>query len=280
MPLINNKPITILPLRELKEIYPQLPSRQRYENECFFVTSGYVIRKYNFNPVRINKNDFHLTLSGGITGIQEYSDAPEGYYCAFENDFLDRVYLKNTLGKELAFINSFMSRYPLRTTAETAGRIEHNFREMAGLIDEYQPDYCLIHAYLAACIYEIKRIMIRSHLNPYPMKAFLITKQYYDLLAHFIKEEQSVEFYAGTLNVTSNHLNKSVKSVTGKTAIGLLNEMRLLEAKMQLRQTGKTIGEIAFNLGFEDQSYFTRFFKKHTGCSPLTYRKLDNHQND
>jgi AraC-like DNA-binding protein len=75
------------------------------------------------------------------------------------------------------------------------------------------------------------------------------------------------------LGISPNHLNKSVKAVTGRTAIIILNEMNLQEAKMQLKYTNLSIGEIAFRLGFKDLSYFSRFFKKATGLSPLEYRK-------
>jgi AraC-like DNA-binding protein len=117
--------------------------------------------------------------------------------------------------------------------------------------------------------------MKESSLDFYPAKAFSITKKYSDLLVSHIEQEQSIEFYAETLKITPNHLNKSVKSVTGKTAIRLLNEMRLIEAKLRLKHTGLSISEIAYQLGFEDQSYFSRFFRKATGDSPVKFRKKD-----
>jgi AraC-like DNA-binding protein len=88
-----------------------------------------------------------------------------------------------------------------------------------------------------------------------------------------LEQEQNLEFYAKTLKITPNHLNKSVKSVTGKTAIGLLNEMRLIEAQLRLKHTDFSISEIAYQVGFEDRSYFSRFFKKATGDSPVEFRK-------
>ena len=115
--------------------------------------------------------------------------------------------------------------------------------------------------------------MIDSGLDFYPSKAFLITKKYNDLLAANVSNERSVDFYAGQLDITPNHLNKSVKTVTGRTAITILNEMSIQEAKMQLKHTNQSISDIAFQLGFEDLSYFSRFFKKATGMSPMEYRR-------
>jgi len=76
------------------------------------------------------------------------------------------------------------------------------------------------------------------------------------------------------LNVTPNHLNKSVKSTTGKSATKWIDETILLEAKYLLYQTTLSINEIAMQVGHEDHSYFSRFFKKHEGITPIQYRKL------
>ena len=76
------------------------------------------------------------------------------------------------------------------------------------------------------------------------------------------------------LNVTPNHLNKSIKSVTGKSPTKWIDETILLEAKYLLYQTNLTINEIAMQVGHYDQSYFSRIFKKHEGLTPIEYRKL------
>ena len=81
--------------------------------------------------------------------------------------------------------------------------------------------------------------------------------------------------YAGLLNVSPNHLNKCVKSTTGKSAQDLLSEMVLLEAKVLLRQTSLSVNEIAFRIGKEDSSDFIRFFKSKTNLTPTEYRKTD-----
>jgi AraC family transcriptional activator of pobA len=76
------------------------------------------------------------------------------------------------------------------------------------------------------------------------------------------------------LNVTPNHLNKSVKSSTGKSATKWIEETILLEAKYLLFQTTLSVSEIAMQVGHEDHSYFSRFFKKHEGLTPVQYRKM------
>ena len=93
------------------------------------------------------------------------------------------------------------------------------------------------------------------------------------LVSHHFHQKLSVKEYADMLNVTPNHLNDTVKSVSGKTAGSLIQEMTLLEAKVLLHQTSITIAEIAFHLNFQEPSYFGRFFKKQTGITSFQYRQ-------
>jgi AraC-like DNA-binding protein len=250
------------------DFIPVLP-KKKSRIELLFVTSGYLIRECNFNSIRINRNDFHLSLSVSQSTISEMSPDIEGYYCRFDSSF----YPQEDLGSEIELISSFLYQYPLRLNEKVFLRLSANFDAIACLYNEREVDYSLIQAYLLVCIYEIRKLMRESSLDFYPVKAFSITKQYSDLLSTHIEQEQSIAFYAGELKITPNHLNKSVKSVTGKTAIQLLNETRLAEAYSRLKHTNETVSEIAYRLGFEDQSYFSRFFKKATGMTPAEFRK-------
>ena len=74
--------------------------------------------------------------------------------------------------------------------------------------------------------------------------------------------------YAQHLSVHANHLNRSVKEITGKTTTAHIAERVLKEAHALLKHTDWNIGQVANGLGFEEPAYFANFFKKHTGQSP------------
>jgi len=74
------------------------------------------------------------------------------------------------------------------------------------------------------------------------------------------------------MNLSPYQLNEITKSSIGKTASELINEHIILEAKRYLLATPNQIKDIADHLGYEDTSYFIRFFKKHTGHSPEAFR--------
>ncbi len=76
------------------------------------------------------------------------------------------------------------------------------------------------------------------------------------------------------MNLSAYQLNEITKVAVGKTPSELINEQIILEAKRYLLATPNQVKDIADHLGYEDVSYFIRFFKKHTGHSPEAFRQL------
>lgn len=93
------------------------------------------------------------------------------------------------------------------------------------------------------------------------------------LMDEHIKAHYPVKFYAEKLGITPRKLNEIVNSVMNKNTITVLNERLCIEAKKELYYSKCTIAQVAYLLGFEDNSYFTRFFKKYTGMLPKEFRE-------
>lgn len=85
-------------------------------------------------------------------------------------------------------------------------------------------------------------------------------------------ELRSVRAYADKLHITPKHLSKTVKKVSGQGALGIIHQTQLNYAKALLRQTPKTISEIAYELNFDNPEYFSVFFKRLTGTNPSQFR--------
>lgn len=79
--------------------------------------------------------------------------------------------------------------------------------------------------------------------------------------------------FAENLSVHVNHLNRSVKEVTGKTTTQHIANRIMLEAQALIRHSDWNVAEIAYSLGFEYPAHFTNFYKKKTGRSPVSLRK-------
>ncbi|MBA8881933.1 helix-turn-helix domain-containing protein [Phyllobacterium myrsinacearum] len=88
---------------------------------------------------------------------------------------------------------------------------------------------------------------------------------------HF-REHHPAEFYANRLNLSATHLNRIVKAATGQSTNGLLAGRLVDQAKRDLVFTSASVKQIAYDLGFTDPAYFTRFFTKETGTTPRQYR--------
>lgn len=103
-------------------------------------------------------------------------------------------------------------------------------------------------------------------------KGHIIVKQFYQLIEEHYKENFSVNQYAEKLALTPNHLTQTIKRLTGKTTNDIIKSKQILEIKRLLVHTELGVSEIASQFNFADQSYFTRFFRRETGKTPLQYR--------
>ncbi|SJN42101.1 helix-turn-helix domain-containing protein [Sphingobacterium sp. JB170] len=94
-----------------------------------------------------------------------------------------------------------------------------------------------------------------------------------ELVEQNYKVEKSISFYASAMNMTAGALSKRIKKTLQKSPSKIIQERTILEAKKLLHLTYKSIKEIANELYFEDQHYFSRYFKNTVGISPLRYRE-------
>ncbi|MEO8405623.1 MAG: helix-turn-helix domain-containing protein, partial [Chitinophagaceae bacterium] len=94
-----------------------------------------------------------------------------------------------------------------------------------------------------------------------------------ELIIDHITTKKQVSQYADLLSLSTYQLNAITRAAIGKPASELINDQIILEAKRYLLATHNQVKDIADILGYEDISYFIRFFKKHTGYSPEVFRK-------
>ena len=90
---------------------------------------------------------------------------------------------------------------------------------------------------------------------------------------HF-KTKHSASEYADMLNISTKALSKITKAHFNKTLTDLISERIIIEAKRELYLTHKPVKEIAYELGYDDEYYFSRFFKTNTDISPQAYREV------
>ena len=99
-----------------------------------------------------------------------------------------------------------------------------------------------------------------------------VLNRFLSLIDQHYKEEHSVAFYAKMLNITPNYLNILSQKNLKVSATYLIQNRAVLEAKRLLQVSDLSVKEIAFELGFYDHAYFSKFFKSQTGATPTEFR--------
>lgn len=100
-----------------------------------------------------------------------------------------------------------------------------------------------------------------------------MVRQFNELSDQHFRDKTQVANYADMMFVTPGHLNDTVKAAVGRTAKQVIDEKRIMEAKRLLFWGDHSVKEIAWQLNFEDDAYFNRFFKKHTGQTPVMFQR-------
>lgn len=117
------------------------------------------------------------------------------------------------------------------------------------------------------------RILKRNTPEHHTSAGKRLTVTFLSMVQRNFMTEHTLDFYADNLKVSTKHLSRIVKSITGYSASQWIDRYLILEAKVKLKSTGMTVSEIAHSLSFSTPSSFGKFFRKHTGISPKQFSK-------
>ena len=257
--------------------FPQPPHRKTV-TDFIFVTGGSMTRQKGLSRYEVPANTFFFLSAHQISLDHWMTDDIRGYYCHFDLSLLTKRGQKQDLEVEFSFLK--FNGFPLVTVDDET--ISQIVLLMHRLDTEYRKkraaSFDVFRIYLLALFTELKQIIPASETtlpDRADTAALRFTQLYKNALSEFIYDKQTVGEYASLLNISPNHLNKCVKTATGQSARDLLDEMILLEAKVLLAQTDLSVSEIAYRIGKQDPSNFSRFFRTRIGITPTEYRQAD-----
>jgi AraC family transcriptional regulator, transcriptional activator of pobA len=98
-------------------------------------------------------------------------------------------------------------------------------------------------------------------------------QEFFEIVEANVRSQKRVSYYAEALNLSQFQLNSITRTLLGKSASALIDDYIILESKRHLLATSSQVSQIGYLLGYEDVSYFIRFFRKRTGYTPETFRK-------
>lgn len=234
--------------------------------------SGYHVidgNKYEIQPPCI------FFMSPGQAHKLEFSQDIEGFIFIFTSDFylLDRSN-QNSLIEFPFFYTIHQDNPPLLLKNEDDNRfLETLFRQ--GITETERTGELAVEMLRSILDLILTTCSSRYQLTDSSLqkgKGQIIVKKFFHLIEENSQKKLFLSDYALMIGVTPNHLTQTVKLLTGKTSSRIIKAKQLLEIKRLLAHTNLSVTEIANQLNFEDQSYFTKFFKRETGLTPLQYR--------
>lgn len=111
-------------------------------------------------------------------------------------------------------------------------------------------------------------------LNARPSRAVQHVQSFKAMLNQCFREQRDIGYYAGHLGITPTQLNRVCRDALGQSALEVVHNRLVMEAKRDLAYSSLSIKEIAIALGFSDPGYFSRFFTRQTQYSPTDFRVL------
>ncbi|MGY3212511.1 AraC family transcriptional regulator [Mucilaginibacter sp. HD30] len=199
-------------------------------------------------------------LRPGQTHSWNFTALPKGYVILFREEML--------LKQDITFLFNISTQILLQPgdyLFVIAELLRKEFENAHASEDSYA-------AYVHLLITKLS--VLASTEKPNFVKHTHVFQQFKRLVDAFFAEGKALSFYAGELNITIAVLNQTCKKVVGKTPTTIINERILLEAKLLLSATSKSVNEIGDHLGFADSPHFIKFFRKSTNLTPGAYREL------
>lgn len=274
--------LQVAPLDSIRNLHKHksFASVRRRFYTAVLLTSGTTKETIGDKSYTFQANTLYFIPENQLHSIDSWSSDVKGYHCIFDAEYF-LLCLKNQVK---------LSKYPffqmdkapfLKLTDIESQLISSLLLKMSTefLNRKTVNDDLLVRLYLNVFLIEAERIYQNQNTEgdtSLSRREQLVAK-FKLLVTNRLREFKQVADYAEALHVNPQYLNDTIKEVTGNSASSFIHQQLLTEAKACLIQTDDTILEIADYLNFADQSYFARFFKKHTGLSPSQFRSQHGH---
>jgi AraC-like DNA-binding protein len=267
--LLNQQPLNIASLEDYTSELSEVPHR----HDAYMLMlvedtqGGDNLIDFRRHPLVANR----LFMLRPGQAHQRETRQERGLIVSFSDEFLQTTGIS---AQEVFVIFSSVYHHPY---LDLSPKLRHTFLQLVALMkDELQeavPNWAILSRYLYVllqyllreCLYQIGKLTPARHSERLFRLSSLIEMHY--------REHRNIGFYAEALHITPKHLNSLCRQYLQTTVADMQHERILVEAKRLLYFTSLSVKEIAHTLGFEDDSYFVRFFKRMTGQTPQQMRQ-------
>lgn len=237
-------------------------------------TRGTVRATINLSEYTITHNDFVTVLPGSFIQIHEVSSDTRVCFAGFSSEFISRVSYVETY---LDFLPMILDN-PIMTLQEEVAQLYRNAFSL--LIRAYSLPNTLDNKEILMSIFTIffqgvgelyKRC--KPTTNGPIKREHELYRQFIQLLMTHYTQEHEVSFYAKKCGVTPAHFSGAIRKASGHSPLAIITGIIIMNAKAQLKSTRLPVKEIAFSLGFNNLSFFNKYFRKHVKMTPQEYRE-------
>lgn len=260
-------------IRDIQDLLLEKDMIQELHRHDFYymllLKKGSGHHEIDFKQYEVRNHTIFLMRPGQVHQLT-LKTGSSGYLLQFKTDFFNS---QNKLAQELLRKVSHINFCSL--DSEGFNMLETILSYILKEYNEKQEGYQeVIKSNLSIFFIELVRHRQNKEIatkenNPYLQEQL---EKFLELLETNITKNKQVSQYADMLNISTYQLNAITKTLLNKTPSELINEHIVLESKRQLLATSNQVTQIADQLGYDDISYFIRFFKKHTKYSPEAFR--------
>jgi len=242
------------------------PHRLGFFN-ILIITEGEVNHIVDFEKHKLYAGDVMVISKGQIHCFDEYSSY-RGYLILFTDTFIHKYIIRSTITQINHLYNYFLKQ-------EKINNPENNLTFINSLKNELENSPVslpnIIGALLSIYLLKLnnKNIRSTSYVENRSLEYF---NQFRHLLETNYSKTRDAKMYASELSISYKHLNEVCKEVVNVTVKSFVDSYVILEAKRMLVTTTLSAKEIAFSLGFDEPTNFLKYFKKHTGLTPVEFR--------
>lgn len=265
---------TIEEIIEMFGVQTDLPHRHNYYTVIWSKNSSgnHII---DYKEYVMQENEIYFVMPGQVHQVL-HNDTPKGMVILFTCSFMQKNYINHNFISNLGLFNEIDQSPPIKIDNNAASVLENITSLMyTAFKSEEEFRFDTIGAYLKLFLIECNKFApgLNSDNTQSIQSSKSILRKFKEALEDNYNKIHKVNEYADLLSISPDYLNSVVKSGIGKTAKELVQQRIALEAKRFGLHSELSTKEISYNLGFDEPSHFSRFFKKTEGISFAEFRK-------
>lgn len=254
-----------------------IPYRSDYFT-IFLIEKGTIRFRLDNSSYQVYKGDVVFCPMAETFWVEEISDDYNAKYIFFSVKYISEAGFNYKSNDVLKSLSSDPTNI-IRNEPDLYRRLHFHFDELKTLNNTEKENYYfneLIWHHFSLVIFEIDNYFKKiEKTQQVTYREDEITTSFFILVRENFKEQHNVQFYADKLFISRKYLTKVINKTMYKSPRDIIHQVLMIEAKILLKDSNANVGEVAAQLKFSDLASFSKFFKKHTGETPLKYKGSD-----